>query len=78
MSDTRHVSVTMLSLTEDVAGSVFDLSLIVRRILSMQTTLMDLASPDEHLIGCEDVTPVNTFQTLSRHPDLTPQILSER
>ena len=78
MSDMRHVSSTTFSSIEDVAGNVFNLSTIVRRISLMQTTLTDLAVPDECLIGCGDVPPINTFQSLSRHSDVTPQSLSER
>ena len=78
MSDMRHVSSTTSSSTEDVAGNVFDLSTIVRRISSMQTTSSDLAVPDERLIGRGDVPPINTFQSSSRHSDVTPQSLSER
>ena len=78
MNDMRHVSSTTSSQIEDVAGSVFDLSTIVRRISSMRTTPTKLASPDERLIGRGDVPPINTFQSLSRHSDVTPQSLSER
>ena len=67
MSDTHHVSATTSSSTKDVAGSVLDLSTIVRHISLMQTTLTELTSPDEHLIGHGNVHPVNTFQSLSRH-----------
>ena len=78
MSGTRHVSATTFSSTKDVSSSVFDLSTIVSRILLMQTTLTKLASPDEHLIGRRNFPPVNTFQNLSRHLDVTPLSLNER
>ena len=78
MSDTLHVSAATSSSTKDVDGSVIDLSTIVRHILSMRTTLLELTTPDEHLISCGDIPPVNTFQSLSRHSDVTPQSLSER
>ena len=78
MNDMPHVSSTMSSLTEDVAGSVFDLSNIMRRILLMRMTPTELASPEERLIGCGDVPTINNFQSLSRHLDVTPQSLSEK
>ena len=78
MSDTGHVSVTTSSSTKDVAGSVFDIFAIMRRIFLMWTTWTELASLDKHLIGCGDIPPVNTFQSLSRHSDVTLQSLSKR
>ena len=78
MSDTPQISAATSSLTKDVTGSVFDLSTIVRRILSIRTTSMEITSPDKNLIGHGDVPTVNTFQSTSRYLDVTPQILSER